>query len=86
MPFAWLVFQGPRRTEYTSRKVRNLGRAIAPGSVELPLRRSSMKVRCDSAYATLLRDRYRGRLWVRWQNGLMTLEWLILDLSGVCEE
>lgn len=45
-----------------------------------------MKVKCDSVYATFLRNKYRDRAWVRWENGLMTVVWLTFDLSGICEE
>ncbi len=45
-----------------------------------------MKVKCDSAYATFFKDRYKESVWVRWENGLMTIVWLTLDLSGICEE
>jgi hypothetical protein len=45
-----------------------------------------MKVKCDSAYAIFFRNTYRDTVWVRWENGLMTLVWLTIDLSGICEE
>ena len=45
-----------------------------------------MKVKCDSIYATFLRNKYKDQAWVRWEKGLMTVVWLTLDLSGICEE
>ena len=45
-----------------------------------------MIVKCDSMYATFFRIKYRDRVWVRWENGLMTVVWLTIDLSGICEE
>ena len=52
---------------------------------EPSLWRLSMKVKCDSVYATFLGNKYKDRVWVRWDKGLMTV-WLTLDLSGICEE
>jgi hypothetical protein len=45
-----------------------------------------MKVKCDLAYATFLMKRYKDQVLIRWDNGLMTVVWLTLDLSGICEE
>ena len=45
-----------------------------------------MKVKCDLAYAIFIRNKYRGRMFIRWENGLMIVACLTLDLSGICEE
>ena len=45
-----------------------------------------MKVKCDCNYASFLKTKYRDRLFIRWQDGLMTVTKLTLDLSFICEE
>jgi hypothetical protein len=46
----------------------------------------NMKVKCDCAYASFLKAKYRGRLFIYWQNGVMTVATLTLGLCGICEE
>jgi hypothetical protein len=45
-----------------------------------------MKVRCERGYAAFLKNCYRNKFFVDWQNGIMTVTKLMVDLTCICEE
>jgi len=45
-----------------------------------------MKVRCDRDYASFVKSCYRDKLFVDWQNGIMTVTRPMIDLAFICVE
>ena len=47
-----------------------------------------MKVKCDSKYAILLRDKHANELSITWDNGVMTVAEINqpADLASICAE
>jgi len=46
----------------------------------------ALKVRCDMAYASFCKETHKGRWWIGWHQGVMTIVRLTPDLVWICAE